>query len=169
MTNEQGYVNVLKWTISEAAQQCEVSRSTIRRYRDQGKFPNAEKTLEGWVIPVNDLISAGLKPGKPKAGDDVLTEQGQPDTSIAQELIELRAALKIEQAHRQAAELIAAEREQALKDMRQAMRMIEAAPAQTFAPDSAQKATPHANDEPRPVESEPVKPRKWLGRFLKGN
>ncbi|WP_372434579.1 helix-turn-helix domain-containing protein [Arthrobacter cavernae] len=32
------------WTLSEAADRCGVSRSTVRRYRETGKFPGAYKT-----------------------------------------------------------------------------------------------------------------------------
>ncbi|MGP4992306.1 hypothetical protein, partial [Glutamicibacter ardleyensis] len=54
------------WTINRAAQECGVSPSTIKRRLREGKFPNAVQGAGGaWTIPVQDLVLAGLKPGKP--------------------------------------------------------------------------------------------------------
>lgn len=56
-------------TLTQAASACGVSRSTIRRKLDKGMFdgayrlagPNGPDTGE-WVIPIEALIQAGLKP-----------------------------------------------------------------------------------------------------------
>ena len=44
---------------------CSLSRSTVRRYQETGKLPNAVKDAErGWTLPVGDLLDAGLRPGR---------------------------------------------------------------------------------------------------------
>jgi hypothetical protein len=45
---------------SEAAALCGVSKDTIRRRQRAGRFPNAEETDAGWMIPVADLVEAKL-------------------------------------------------------------------------------------------------------------
>ncbi len=57
-------------SISETIAATGVSRSTIRRYREAGKFPDAYQygDDQAWHIPVDNLLAAGLK----------LTEQGDP-------------------------------------------------------------------------------------------
>ncbi len=46
----------------DAAAVCGVSRSTIRRRRDAGRFPNAVRDgVLGWLIPEDDLRAAGLQ------------------------------------------------------------------------------------------------------------
>lgn len=55
-------------TMARAAQLCDVNKSTIVRRRQRGDFPHAQKKDDGtWVIPVADLIAAGLtdKVGQP--------------------------------------------------------------------------------------------------------
>ena len=65
MITDQGAQQRPLWTLSESAQHCSVSRSTVRRYRETGKFPNAVKDPErGWIVPVGDLLAAGLRPGR---------------------------------------------------------------------------------------------------------
>lgn len=51
--------------LNEAAESCGVSRSTMRRKRESGAFPNAYTDSAGaWIIPLSDLLAAGLTPGK---------------------------------------------------------------------------------------------------------
>lgn len=175
MTSEQGAHSVLRWTLTEAAEHCSVSRSTIRRYRESGKFPNAEKLGGQWMIPVTDLIAAGLKPGKPALPEDVLTEQAQhshtKENEHDRELAELRAQLRVEQAQRKAAEQIAAERERALEDMRRAMRMLEAGPTNTVPEQSygtgIENSVPVHRPEPqRPDQSISRKNSPWWRRLF---
>lgn len=168
MTPEHRPISSLKWTLTEAAQQCSVSRSTIRRYRESGKFPNAEKQNGQWVIPVSDLIAAGLNPGQPNPPDEQPNESGESSApeqgDQAQEIAELRAQLAIEQAHRQAAEQIAAERERSLNDLRQALRMIEP-PRQVFSEKSAKPSQPQQPSTPQ--NSETAKSESWWKRLFK--
>jgi excisionase family DNA binding protein len=51
------------FTLGEAAKACRVSRSTIRRALESGKFPAAEKDAGGvWRLTVADLLVAGFTP-----------------------------------------------------------------------------------------------------------
>lgn len=62
-------------TQREAAAACGVSLSTIRRYREGGRLPHAERdSARGWLIPVEDLLAAGLRVGRPAP------PEGEPPT-----------------------------------------------------------------------------------------
>lgn len=51
------------YTLTDAAALVGVSRSTIRRRREQGKFPDAYKTRDGeWMVPLTNLLADGLRP-----------------------------------------------------------------------------------------------------------
>ncbi len=52
--------------MNEAAQAAGVSQSTIVRRRRAGAFPNAERGQAGeWLIPLGDLLAAGLRVNAP--------------------------------------------------------------------------------------------------------
>lgn len=149
-----------EWTLTEAAKDCrhedskgqwsDVSRKTIQRRLDKGKFPNAYRADgpkgEGsgpWKIPLADLLAEGFVPG---GGRTFVTEQ--PNTPIDPtgavgetphmdvtpgEVEQLQA--KLDEADRERSELlrraevaeaIAEERGNALEDMRTTLRMLEA-------------------------------------------
>jgi hypothetical protein len=63
-------------TLTEAAAATGRSRTTIRRYFDQHRFPNAfrdgDSENEPWLIPLGDLEAAGLSlvDGTVPGGDD---------------------------------------------------------------------------------------------------
>lgn len=62
-------------TMREAAAACEVSFSTIRRKREAGAFPAARRhERRGWMIPVGDLLAAGLRVNPPAPPE----QSGQP-------------------------------------------------------------------------------------------
>lgn len=110
-----------EFTIKEAAEACQVSVKTIRRRLDGDKFPNAHRLDDGpgspWLIPLDDLIAAGLTPGKPTAPAPAEDEQdaaANADDMI--ELGELRAHR--DSANEQAARLTA-ERDRARSDHEQ--------------------------------------------------
>lgn len=69
-SSEQAPANMARPALSirEATKATGASRSTIRRYREAGKFPHAYQYGDdhAWHIPVDDLLRAGLR----------LTEQG---------------------------------------------------------------------------------------------
>ncbi|NUW04320.1 AlpA family transcriptional regulator [Streptomyces sp. CAI 127] len=57
-------------TQREAAAACGVSRTTIRRRREAGDLPGAvQDEARGWLIPVEDLLTAGFRLNAP-AGPD---------------------------------------------------------------------------------------------------
>lgn len=120
----------LRWKLTEAAQQCGVSRTTIKRRLDGGAFPNAEKDSSGrWLIPVSDLTAAGFHPGKPgKAHPDPRGDLGMNQVS---ELEQLRHELATERIKREAAEQLADERGQRADALEKAMLMIEGGPRKT--------------------------------------
>lgn len=154
------------WTLTEAAKDCrhqdskgdwsDVSRKTIQRRLDKGKFPNAYRADgpkgEGsgpWKIPLADLLAEGFVPG---GGRTFVTEQ--PNTPIDPtgavgetphmdvtpgEVEQLQS--KLDEAERErsdllrraeVAEAIAEERGKALEDVRTAMRMLEAGQSPTL-------------------------------------
>ncbi|ATL80257.1 helix-turn-helix domain-containing protein [Streptomyces malaysiensis] len=87
----------------EAAAACGVSLSTIRRYRDGGRFPGAERDpVRGWLIPVEDLLAAGLRVNAPAPPDEQPVSEG--DRSPAAPAAELLSELAQERHRRQLAE-----------------------------------------------------------------
>lgn len=114
------------WTITEVAQRCGVSKSTVRRYQVDGKFPNAWKDQSKppqWRIPVEDLLAVGWKPVDPH---EVSPEQVLSTPSERER--ELESLLAIERTKREAAEHIAAIATKSADDLSRALRMLEAAP-----------------------------------------
>ena len=59
-------------TVKQAAERLESSRSTIRLWCQQGKFPNAKKIVtpvgEHWEIPEGDLNGVEIRMGRPRKG-----------------------------------------------------------------------------------------------------
>lgn len=168
-----------KFTIAQITEQFTVSRSTVRRGLNDGRFPNAEKDYHGrWLIPVDDVLHAGFKPRKtwlnesgsqgahdPSQlaqnhldGNDsaVLTDQAHIEKELAHERAQvdkLKALLEAERAH--------------VESLRMALRMIEAAPAGPR--ESTASSPPHpdfstaATRDDRPRKS--TKPRIFQRLF----
>ena len=120
------------WTISEVVERTGASRSTIRRYRDAGKFPHAFKDSAGmWRVPIEDLLAAGLSVSDPARAEQVsqVIEQVQPDpeqaTNLREKVNELERALAVEQARNEGLQRAASAAEQNARDLRQALRMLE--------------------------------------------
>jgi predicted DNA-binding transcriptional regulator AlpA len=116
-------------TLSQAAESCQTSRSTIRRKLDAKEFPNAYRDGgdDGpWMVPVTDLIAAGLKPNAPRAEPEQVgqSEASAPIQGQPEEIARLERELFEERARRKAAEEIAAERQRSLDDLRMALRML---------------------------------------------
>jgi hypothetical protein len=147
-------------TVTEAAQQCGVSATTIRRYLAAGRFPTAQQRpspVPGqrpqWRIPTDDLLRAGLRPHQ--AGSP------QHDQADARDRIrELEHALEVERIRRQAAEDLAAERAEMLQTLERALRALQArragptdpetAPAPPAWSPSAAGSPPDAEPAPQP-------------------
>src|SRR5699024_12664580 len=108
-----------------------------------GRIPGAEQTDAGWSIPLEGLLAAGCHPSRPSPPEDTGTPAREHDRAAAEplpeharrladleaELAEARAQTALERIRREAAEALAAERAERVTDLRQAMRMLEAAPA----------------------------------------
>ena len=117
------------FTLKEAAEACQVSLKTIRRRRDKGDFPNsyrsASRAQSPWLIPVTDLIAAGLTPGKPAPPEEPAPE---PSPEPA-ELDKLKAEIAELRKRAETAEAVVTERERTIETQATTLKMIEAAPA----------------------------------------
>lgn len=174
----------LSWTLSVAARECGVSKSTLKRRLTEDAFPHAFKDSSGsWKIPVGDLIAAGLEPGRPSPGVDQTqsSQKDQPSQSGYPEPGQSRSEEEKEQVRELQLEL-AQERERAqalaqanrdlrehLNDMRMALRMLEATPRESNAapletPPAQLTAENSAPSEASPAS--PARPRGWLARLL---
>lgn len=137
------------WTITEVAQRCGVSKSTVRRYREAERFPNAWKDdAQQWRIPIEDLLAVGWKPIDPNR----VSEPAEALSVPSERVRELEGLLALERTRREAAERIAAMAEQNADDLRRAMRILEAAPVSTPEP---------APDVPVSVPPEAPRKRRW--------
>lgn len=177
-----------RWTVAQAARECGVSPDTIRRRLKSGAFPNADRSGKqgAWRIPVEDLITAGLTPGKPSAHahdvpmqkpgqrmgsahrheDSALRQDAYADPSkLVKELEELRTALgkkdmQIDAAHTRIADLQAN-----VSDLRMSLRMIEPPhpqPTEEPRPDPQASTTEQPAADRRPGNRNFL--RRWLGR-----
>ena len=122
-------------TITQAAEAAQVSRVTIRRYLEGGRFPGAEQARRGkvteWRIPIEDLLAAGLRLNAPTKPDQASGPAAAPalvDGELAAEVERLRRELADERARRQVAEAVADERARALDDFRMVFRALPPAP-----------------------------------------
>ena len=143
------------WSISEAAERCGVSRSTVRRYREQGKFPNAVKdSAGGWMIPLPDLLAVGWKPNAPAPEPALSQPSGQPEgQAMAEKIRELEQALYAERARTRAAEDLAASFRANAEDLRMALRMLEGRAESRVAP-ASEPALSRPPEPPSPAHVE---------------
>jgi len=175
------------WTLSEAAERTGASRSTIRRYRETGKFPNAYKgTDKQWRVPVEDLLASGLTLSGQAHVEQVSTIIGQPTEPapepLSERVRELEALLAVERARAAGLERVAAAAEANAADLRMALRMIEAArpeqgrqaqPERESAP-TGQPAMPASEQGEQPEQAHPnvtpeqAAPRSGWRRLLWG-
>lgn len=63
------------FTVGEVIERCGVSKSTVKRRLRDGTFPNATQDdpanpQSPWRIPIEDLLAAGLNPGRPTPPED---------------------------------------------------------------------------------------------------
>ena len=171
------------WTLTEAVERTGASRSTIRRYREAGKFPNAYKDTAGtWRFPLEDLLAVGLSPSEPareraqskprEQGQSTLTEQAS--TASAEQVSKLEQALILERTRAENAERLAASYQANVEDLRRALRMLEAGagtPEQATEP-AQNKVTDHAppahTEQAQQSVSTHEQPTKWsaLRRLL---
>lgn len=133
-----------KLTLAQIVEQFEISRATLRRGIESGRFPHAKKDPQGrWVVPVDDLIAAQVKgrktwlnEGAHEGGHPAHDEHAQgahipsdPSVSaVASELAQLKNELAHERAQKEAAQQLADERGKHIETLNTALKMIEAAP-----------------------------------------
>lgn len=115
------------WTLTEAVQRTGASRSTLRRYLDAGKFPNAYKdTSKAWRFPLEDLLAAGLNVSEPPAERALSTSTEHAATATAEQVSKLEQALRDERTRADNAERLAASYLDNVQDLRRALLMLEA-------------------------------------------
>jgi hypothetical protein len=88
------------FTVGEVVHRCGVSKSTVKRRLREGAFPNAYQDdptnpQSPWRIPVEDLLAAGLNPGKPGPPDPQtpvteLTAESATEPTVTLRLSEYR-------------------------------------------------------------------------------
>lgn len=161
MTND--HAQRPQFTLTEAAKLTGVSRSTIRRRRESGKFPDAHRNEEGeWLIPLTNLLAAGLRPLSSERvhleqeGELVTltppTPPAQPDHELAQRLHDAELELARERARVEGLERTLAESQGRVQDLQKAMAMLEA-------PKPKVTVQPSQHREPRPAP--PLKESWW--------
>ncbi|MDJ0347156.1 helix-turn-helix domain-containing protein [Streptomyces sp. H10-C2] len=165
-------------TQREAAAACGVHLSTIRRYREAGRLPHAQRDpSRGWLIPVEDLLAVGLRlhapappEGEPPTVSGRATPLGDPVSGDERSTTaRLEQALKEERHRREIAELKAEYLAANVADLRR--HVLALTPGPTAGP-----ADPESEGEPptlpaqsrlteRPMsgpvsEGEPLTPRR---------
>ena len=127
-------------TISQAVEQFEVSRSTLKRGLEADRYPDATKESGTWRIPVESLHSEH-KPRRNQTGAEAVnqvTNQAQDNMNqghdLAQKVRELEQALAVEQAERRAAERIAEAEARRAETAERALLMLESGAPRTERP-----------------------------------
>jgi len=116
-----------KLSLREAAERFDVSRPTLTKALKSGKLSGERDASGAWRVDVSELARVYSPRSAEKA------EAGAPggaDPATARELAELRAALEVERARREAAETLAAERAERIEDLRRLLPPPDAKPAQ---------------------------------------
>jgi hypothetical protein len=168
------------FTISAAAEATGKSRRTIGRMLDAGELVGATRDDSGaWAIPVEALLGAGLQlhaPTPPDAANDraATTPADLPKDAndrATSEGAQLRAELADWRRRAEVAEAIAAERAEALADVRAALalahRMLPATATTgdfSDAPAPAPASTPEAPNTRTPETPAAGPPRRWWQR-----
>lgn len=150
-----------RWTVAQAARECGVSADTIRRRLKAHAFPHADRSGKqgAWRIPVDDLLAAGLTPGKPSPpaqavptqrigtahmhDDSAYRQDAYADANeLVRELEELRSALGKKDMQLDAAHTRIADLQANVSDLRTSLRMLE--PPKPAAPDQPPPSIPLA-------------------------
>ena len=166
------------WTISEAVERTEASRSTIRRYRDAGKFPHSYKDSKGvWRFPLEDLLAAGLQVTAPAQSEhmDQPTEHDHTSAehvteSLLNKVTELERALAVEQARNAGLERLAQAAQENVLDLRRALRMIEATPSEHMSivrDQPVNTLTEQGMSTPEQPTEQPEPRPRWRGFFAR--
>lgn len=180
-----------RWSAAEAARRCGVGRATIARALEDGRIAGAEKTDQGWEIPVESLIAAGLRPTAPPvpktpgqvpvtAGDrhdDRTPTNGQGDPDLRAQIASLTQNLEQERTRRAQAEQatghaqqLADDRARHIEHLATAMRLIETSTTPATDTPTQPLETPPEPGRSTAAEAAiaaPPSPRKRWGRWLK--
>jgi DNA-binding transcriptional MerR regulator len=152
--------------MSEAAKLVDVSRSTIRRYREAGYFPNAYQDSDRqWMIPIEDLLAKGLKPvGELRkviplmAPAQPVDEPSSPDAPTLLKLLsDAEHALELERANHKGTERLLHEVERRAELAERALLMIESPKPEPHSP----IAMPSKVGEPTPAHVDAPKKPWW--------
>jgi len=100
----------------------------LLRRIEAGQLPGATLIDNVWSIGVEDLLAAGLHPGRgtPAREDAQGASQDLPEPEYVRRIAELERDLAIERTKRAAAEQIAADRGEHIIDLRRSFLMLEA-------------------------------------------
>lgn len=140
------------WTLAEAAQNTDVSVSTLRRALRADRIAGAYKDHSGtWRLPIEGLIAAGYPPRSGAA-------QPEPETAPAaappehDRIRDLEAALRIAKVERDAARELAQSHQQRADSLERALLLLEAPkapqgrPAQGWSDDQPRVVTDHSQN-----------------------
>lgn len=162
------------WTITEAVERTDASRSTIRRYRDAGKFPHAYKDSGGvWRFPLEDLLASGLRLIDPAHAEHVTTasEQAQPapeqaSNELLSKVSELERELAVERARNEGLERLAQAAQENVIDLRRALRMLEVGTPEQVSTEQVTTASEQPvntpNEQLNQVSEQAAQPRRKL-------
>ena len=145
-------------TITEAAEATGRSRRTIGRMLDAGQLEGAHREGDGgsWRIPVEALLAAGLALHAPEQPEPAPPTPARPSpVGTPVDDVELRAELTEWRRRAEVAEAIAAERADALDDLRTALALAQrmlgtSAPADSPTPTPEQRSG-SSKSEPTPM------------------
>ena len=115
-------------TLTEAVERCDQSRSTLQRWIKAGKVEGAVRETPGddrspWKIPIEGLLQAGAVLDAPETNPSNNVDLTEEPES-APEVESLRIEMAEYRRRAEVAEAIAAERLEALKDARLALRAL---------------------------------------------
>jgi len=156
-------------TIAQVVDQFDLSRATVRRGIESGRFGGSHKDQQGrWLVPVESLVAVGIKPrktwlegptnrvatelaherihehtrGQKPTENGLATELAHRETELAHStsrIAQLEAQLESEKRLREAAERNS-------EDLRTALRMLEAG---TDTQNVSSRSTPHRDQRRR--------------------
>ncbi|MFF9594239.1 helix-turn-helix transcriptional regulator [Streptomyces sp. NPDC014646] len=167
-------------TQREAAAACGVSRTTIRRRREAGDLPGAvQDPQRGWLIPVDDLLAAGLRLHAPAPPDvpskDAEHDQEQEEQQVVAlraELDRMRTAHALELAEEMHGRKLAEaettqlkerlrERGEHIEDLQRALAALMPAPERTELPGPGVPVPAQGRPETTAAREDDVQPRRW--------
>lgn len=128
------------FTVSAAARATGRSRRTLTRMLDAGELDGAHRDDAGaWVIPADSLLAAGLHLHAPSPPDDPPAPAASTPPPPSADLDSIRGELAEWRRRAEVAEAVAAERAEALADVRAALAL-----AQRMLPPGPDTTTPSA-------------------------